>query len=60
MDKVEKEKETMRTEACRVKAERDATKAKCKEVEQEKEQLHKEFEELQALSTAHKKEIKEL
>lgn len=50
----------MRTEACRVKAERGATEAKCKEVEQEKEQLHKEFEELRALSTAHKKEIKEL
>lgn len=60
LEKVEKERETMRTEACRVKAERGATKAKCKEVEQEKEQLHKEFEELRALSTAHKKEIKEL
>lgn len=60
LEKVEKERETMRTEACRVKAERGATEAKCKEVEQEKKQLHKEFEELRALSTAHKKEIKEL
>lgn len=46
LEKVEKKRETMRTEACRVKKERDATEVKCKEVEQEKEQLHKEFEEL--------------
>lgn len=60
LEKVENERETMRTEACRVKAKRDATEAKCKKVEQEKEQLHKEFEELRAVSTAHKNEIKEL
>lgn len=37
LKKAEEERETARIEACRVKAERNATEAKCKEVEQEKE-----------------------
>lgn len=39
LKEAEEERETAKTEACEVKVENDATEVKCKDVEQEKEQL---------------------
>ena len=43
-----------------MKEKREATEAKCKDVEQERNQLKKELEELKAVSDAQNKELEEL
>lgn len=59
LKEAEEEREIAKTEACEVKVEKDATEVKCKDVEQEKEQLQKELEELRATYATQKKELDE-
>ena len=47
-------------EACQMRKERETAESKCKDVEQENNQLKKELEELRATFNAQKKELEEL
>lgn len=52
LNEAEEEREVAKVEACRVKEEREAVEAKCKDDEQKKDLLKKELEELWAISVA--------
>lgn len=46
LKEIEEEREVAKAEACQMREEMETTEAKCKNVEQEKDQLKKELEEL--------------